>query len=154
MARRAQCQFTEWERLACEVTGVSEPAPVIRIVRHRTENTCVAAALASLLGVTYEQVIAVGAQVDPQHWQWGWSIGETEEIARRLGRPLRRRRTYDLDEDTGLLSLTMRPRGHLALLVDGRIYSMDELDGSVGVWRPDVYLAYHKARPGLLLVAE
>lgn len=123
--------------------------PILRLCQSRTENDCGIVALVCITGASYEDVLRAVCEVDPKHQgRNGLWVRQLEDAARKLGCPLRRRRKYDLDEDTGLLSLSMEtPPDHIVLLVRGTVY---ESDGTL--WEPDVFLKHRKATPGVLLV--
>jgi hypothetical protein len=68
--------------------------------------------------------------------------------AKRLGRPLRFCRTFDLETDTGILGVRSKkwPQEHLVVLKDGLVFDTDAT-----VWDADVFLSAYDAKAISLL---
>lgn len=78
----------------------------------------------------------------------GLSLGELEETAKRLGITLVRQRRYDLEEDTGILSVKVGKLDHVVVLAKGVI--IDSQPGTVHL-DPDQYKAQEGVKFGILL---
>ena len=107
---------------------------------------CAVACLAMLAGVSYEEAL-LAARCDPIR-----SGMETKQIlatAKRLGMPLRFRRRFDLEADTGLLGVRSGkwPSDHLVVLKDGLV-----VDTDATIWDADVFLAAYAAKALSLLM--
>jgi hypothetical protein len=129
---------------------MSDELPVLRLVLQREADDCAIAALATIAGTSYEDALRAVIQIDPKYQgKRGLWIRQLEQAASVLGMPLKRRRKYDLDEDTGLLSIKLRytDGDHIALLANGLIC---ETNGCL--WEPSVYLSCRHATVGILLV--
>lgn len=113
---------------------------------------CVVAALAALIERPYEQVVAVAGRAVPNFWKSGIDNKDMPRIAKRLGVKVKWVTVYDIDEDTGVLSLTYHigTKGHVVLLLEGRIVELE--DRPITSWEPAAYMQAHGARPGHLLV--
>lgn len=131
----------------------AEPTPVLRMVLQRREWDCGVAALSSLTGVAYEEVLAAAARVAPRVEEDGLYLTQMEKIAHELDASLVRKRSsqVDFETDTGILHVyDVRAHVyHVVLLWEGRIL---ETDGSA--WHADVYLATKRFKAGCLLVLE
>jgi hypothetical protein len=123
---------------------------MIRVV-HQTgaHPDCSVAALATFASVTYAQALA--AFTNPSlvlkrgaHWR------EVRAAAKRLGLKTALKRSYDIDEDTGLLYLaSLKPKDddHMVFLWAGRVMDHEQ------AWlNPSAYLAANGFRPESLLV--
>jgi hypothetical protein len=97
------------------------------VVRQRGNADCGVAALANLTGQPYEDVYVEAARVDTKHrgknGLWNYQM---RAIAARLGVTLTSTRTYDLDEDAGILRVrwtgakaVTSPGGHFIAVRDG-----------------------------------
>lgn len=126
-----------------------------RLIRQRAWGDCGTAALTMLLGATYEDVYLEVARIDPVHrGKRGLLSREVILIAARLGIRLTLRRTFDLDQDEGIVRVRptctdspLDPQGHFVWLADGWIQ-----DPQTG-WtlRPAEYLARSAGRASTLL---
>jgi hypothetical protein len=126
----------------------------VRVVKQRHDWDCGAAALASLSGLPYRQIIAMTDVIDYKHQ--GLYNRELVDVARQIGLHLVPTRSFDLQSDGGILRLRWKersargkasPEGHFTVLCDGMIG--DPHDGSVTPWRE--YVLRHGARFGTLL---
>lgn len=126
-------------------------APIIKVVTQRHVADCGVACLAMLLGVSYENALVAVAQVAPDVCVSGLWMKHLQAAAKLLGCRLVRKRHFELDSDTGLLSFSSKrwKLDHLAVLREGLVI---ETDGTI--YDADVYLAVHKAKTGTLLIAE
>ena len=122
----------------------SNPSPIITVIVQRAESDCGVAALAMILGKTYEEVLVACGHDHPRVLTKGlWATGMSR-VAASLGVTLTRKRTFDVETAFGLLCLS----DHVVVLKNGLI--IDPGDGSV--WDADVYLATKDERATLLLV--
>lgn len=109
---------------------------------------CSVACLATYLGLQYERVLAVAVQVNPRVLATGLSDHNIKRVAAKFDSVLRRTRTVDFEESSGILGCT--GMNHVVVLWKGLIF---ELRDST-VWTPEDYLTHHKAKAGRLLTAE
>lgn len=126
-----------------------------RLIFQRKDGDCGVAALATYLGLAYEDVYLVVARVDREYRGGrGLTLTDLEHAAKKLGRPLRRVRCPkpDDDDDEGVLvvnwKMKQRYRGHYVTLLRGLV--IDPADGVILPW--DEYLQMTGARLGTLLV--
>jgi hypothetical protein len=113
---------------------------------------CVVSALSAYLGRPYEEVVAAAGKVYPYFWRTGLENKHAVRVARRLGRRVQFVRDFDIDEDSGVLTLgyNVGRNEHAVLLLEGRILELE--DKPINSWEPSAYLTAHNARAGLLLV--
>jgi hypothetical protein len=124
------------------------PETILRMVEQRHPADCCAAALAMLLGVSYEEALVATSHVEPGVLVAGMYLNQVQRAAKFLGVKLRRTRKYDLETDTGILNVMDDDEfDHVVVLRYGLFFNTD-----LTVWEPDVYLRTRKARPGTLLV--
>ena len=125
------------------------------VVKKRGKGDCATAALAQFTGLSYEDVYLEVARQDPKNrGKDGLSYGAVIDVARFLGFELERVRTYDLNDDEGILGLTWlnparranNPHGHFVVVQQGCIICSD-----FGMRPWDQYLRRYEARPGILL---
>lgn len=118
------------------------------MVAQKHPADCCAAALAMLLGISYEEALVATSQIQPGVLERGLYLNELERAAKQFGVKLARRRKYDLESDTGILNvLDHKGFDHVVVLRYGLFFNTD-----LTVWEPEVYLAAHKAKAGTLLV--
>lgn len=113
--------------------------PLLRIVRARADSDCAVAALAMLLGKTYEDVFAVAAGITPNPHIEGLALAAVRTVADILGSPLSLRHTVDYRASTGLLWLCSsrgKAAAHVVVLTAGLLF-----DTNGSVWTPTDYLA-------------
>jgi hypothetical protein len=99
-------------------------------VRQRGDADCGVAALANLTGLAYEDVYVDAAKVDTKYrGKNGLYNYQVVKIAARLGVTLLTTRTYDLDEDAGILRVrwsgakaVSSPGGHFCAVRDGIVF--------------------------------
>ncbi len=104
------------------------------------------ACLAMLLGLDYEIVLIAFQSIKPL--TEGVKIRDVRAAAKVLGRTLRSTRTWNLQEDTGILAIHSKrwELDHLVVLWDGKV-----VDTDATVWDVDVFLSAYTARPLSLL---
>lgn len=120
--------------------------PLFTVVLQRTDWDCGVAALASLLGQPYEEVLRETAK-----WfavEQGLFSSEMIAVAKQFDTKLKRRvKGIDLEEHYGVLSMRFPAHGpqesHAVLLMSGLIFDPQE-KGTV--WEADTYVAYYKAK--------
>ena len=129
------------------------PAPtVVQLVLKHGLKDCVVASMASYLCKPYEEVVAAASRAYPNFWRYGLENKHAAVIARRLKCPVRWARDYDIDEDSGVLSINyiVGTNEHAVLLLEGKIVELE--DKTVTFWEPSAYLSVHGAKAGLLMV--
>ncbi len=117
------------------------PGPcVLALQTQRHARDCGIACLAMLLGLSYEDVL-LAAPYQAMHC--GMSTRQILLTAKRLGFQLRVVRTFDLEEDTGLLRVGKRKwkTDHLVMLKAGHVFDTDAV-----IWEVDVFLAAFQAQ--------
>lgn len=122
------------------------PTPFLSVVPQRHGMDCAVACLAMLCGVSYEvALLALGV---PQVMTSGAAVRQVRAAAKRLKHPLRMRRVFDLDTDTGILGVRSDrwTSEHLVVLKEGLI-----VDTDATIWDADVFLAAYQATAVSLL---
>jgi hypothetical protein len=129
--------------------------PFVELLMTRGHADCGIVALAMFLNQSYENVLA--AMVTKKHkapHHGGMYTREIVAAAKRFDVVLALRRSWDEEEDTGLLTverLIPDPnefRQHIVLLKFGLIF-----DNDGKVWEPETYYQQHEFKPVSLLVA-
>jgi hypothetical protein len=129
--------------------------PFVELLMTRGHADCGIIALAMFLNQSYENVLA--SMVTKKHKAphvGGLMTREVVASARRFGVKLTLRRSWDEEEDTGLLTVErIRPSKydftqHIVLLRFGLVF---DYDGKV--WEPSTYYKHHGFKPVSLLVA-
>lgn len=117
--------------------------PVVKLQVQRAPGDCAICALSMLLGVPYEDVLgaAVKTTGGSRVHHAGMLTRDMKRTAKKLGVALALRRSVDLEQDEGILSLAAGEHCHAVLLKAGLIF-----DGDGTVWVPDVYLAATRYR--------
>lgn len=125
---------------------------VVQIVPKHGLNDCMVAALASYLCKPYEEVVAACGRIAPGFVKSGLDNDEAQRVARRLKFKTKWVRDYEMDEDTGVLTVKFNVGGkhHAVLLLDGRIFDLE--DRPVVGWEPAAYMLAANVTPNLLLV--
>jgi hypothetical protein len=119
--------------------------PLFTVVQSRTGDDCAIVALATYLGYTYEDVLAVAAVVALDPHRDGLYIPQIRKCASIMGTPLSRRRKWSYEADNGVLSLS-GVHEHVAVLYKGLVF-----DSNGDVWSPKPYLRrYHYTAECLL----
>lgn len=110
--------------------------PILRITTQRGNNDCGVAAIATITGKRYEDVLlAAGKNI----MDTGMTVQEILTTLEKLGMPFKWTKRIRLDEDWGILGVSTPKRTspeHVCVLYDGHIY---DTDGSV--WEADDFLA-------------
>lgn len=122
-------------------------APFLNVIPQRTNMDCGIACVAMLLGVSYEKaLLAFGDELEH-----GAKTRQVQAAARKLGSVLRLRRTFDLENDTGLLAVRSLKwkADHLVVLREGLV-----IDTDATLWEPSCYLQVYEARALSLLVVR
>jgi trans-2-enoyl-CoA reductase len=124
---------------------------VVRYQVSRGDADCALVALSIYLQRSYEDVFGVAvavARTTAPHRQRGLFIREIKQIAKLFGQRLHERKTFDLDEDEGILRLDTPDSDaeHAAFIKHGLVW---DTDGTV--WEMDTYLEATKYRPVSLL---
>lgn len=127
--------------------------PFVELVLQRSKGDCGVAALAMLLGRTYEDVLSAAVtKRNAKPHVGGMFTRQLQRIARRLDARLLLRRAWDLEVSCGLLTVERTEKlpdefqQHLVLLKFGLVF---DTDGSV--WEPETYFAQHGFKPVSLL---
>lgn len=121
--------------------------PFLQVVPQRHSSDCAIACLAMLLGVTYEaSLLAFGSELHN-----GAQTRAIKRAARKLGRVLRWSRRFDLETDTGLLSVRSAKWSgdHMVVLKEGLV-----VDTDASLWEADVYMSAYEATAMSLLTLE
>jgi hypothetical protein len=128
----------------------------LSIVPQRRKMDCGVAALASLLGIPYEDVYVAACAVAPNVARHGLYLHEVRSVALKLGTPLIARRSYDIETDVGILSVRGKSKGkktefwHYVVLRKGDVIDPD----GARIIDADDYFAEQRARPCTLLVVN
>ena len=131
------------------------PAPsVVQLTPKHGLKDCVCAALSAYLGKPYEEVVAAAGKIYPNFHRIGLDNPHTVAVARRLKVPVRWVKDYDIEEDSGVLTISYWAgrTEHVVLLLEGHILELEDLPTTW--WEPAAYFAAHGARAGLLLVRK
>ena len=117
--------------------------PLFHIVLQRRDWDCGVAALASLIGQPYEEVLREAAK-----WfavERGLFSTEMIHIAKQFETTLKRRvKRIDLEEQCGVLTLRFPSNNeHAVLLTNGMIFDPQE-NGTV--WDAETYIEFYKAK--------
>jgi hypothetical protein len=129
--------------------------PVIRVQIQRAAGDCCVASLASITGLSYEDVLAETSKDCNRPHDTGMYFKDIMRVAKRLNYPMRYKRRPDFHLDKGILAVTWWARHgksskkhHAVVLMGGFIF--DFSDGTV--WIPDVYKKrYHSKFGGILI---
>ena len=123
--------------------------PVVLVRPQHTEGDCAIAALAMLLHVSYEDVLALAAQTLKRPHERGLFLNEIERLTVALGHRLKRvRRGYDIDSDTGILGVRSKAYSHVVVIREGVL--IDPVDGEVW-FDPSAYIDAIEGTHGPLL---
>lgn len=101
------------------------PEASIRLFPKQGKNDCAIACLASYLGRDYAEVLIAASRVSKTFWTAGLSGVEHVRVARRLGVKTKWTKTFDLNDDIGVLFVTYHDNStqqHDVLLIEGRIF--------------------------------
>jgi ABC-type bacteriocin/lantibiotic exporter with double-glycine peptidase domain len=128
----------------------------VKIVGQRAEGDCGIAALATLLGLAYEDVYVAASGLDKERGKSGLYVRDIMEIARQLGAPMRINRRPDLDDCRGVLKVKWRKRakgygGHYVVLYEGMVV---DPSGPMVLPHEEWFAAHENGRAAWLLEAE
>ena len=116
--------------------------PFLSVIPQRHAMDCGVCCLAMLLGVSYETALIATRM--PSAMTTGMTTAQIKATAKRLGKPLKTKRTFDLDSDTGILCVRSATKWggleHVVVLKDGLI-----VDTDASLWDADVFLAAYDA---------
>lgn len=130
--------------------------PIFTIVTKRASGDCAVAALATLLQVSYEEVLVAAVNVQPLVLKTGLNNDEIIAVAKLFGRTLEERTGEEIDyrRSTGMLgaklSINKGADEHAVVLCQGLVFDVE--DGEV--WRAREYLKRYKAKHIDLLELE
>jgi ABC-type bacteriocin/lantibiotic exporter with double-glycine peptidase domain len=119
----------------------------LQVVPQRHSSDCAIACLAMLVNVTYEAaLLAFNSECKN-----GAQVRAIKAAARRLGFKLRWSRKFDMDTDTGILSVRSArwASDHVVVLKEGLI-----VDTDASLWEVDCYLAAYEATAMSLLTLD
>lgn len=120
---------------------MAENKGLFRIINQRGKHDCGVAALATLLGRTYEEILISAGRISPNVLKKGLYSSDLVRIAAEFNTSLSRKvQKIDLDEHSGILGLRYpTKREHFVYLTNGLVF--DPQDENV-VW--DAYLYVKK----------
>lgn len=128
--------------------------PFVELILQRSTADCGITALAMLLGRPYEDVfVAAITKKYRQPHKAGMYARQIQELSRRLGTKLVLKRTWDLENSCGLLTVEKIDKTeqdfaqHLVLLKFGLIFDTDAT-----CWEPDFYFEKQGFKPVSILV--
>lgn len=96
--------------------------PFTTIVPQRGHGDCGIAALATFLGRSYEDVFEATIGIAPSPHHRGLWMSQIMRVAATFGVTLRRRRKFNIDEDTGIIGIR---RDHVGVLREGIVIDSD-----------------------------
>lgn len=137
---------------------LAAPPDVLRwSPRSAGHGDCTIAAIELACGVTYEQALAAAVQVDPNVLDRGLHGTEIVRTVQLLGFAGELRRTYNLEEDTGMLFVQERGGRrvhHVVYLWEGRI--LEPRDDRRQLWlSAEQFLKHYRYKAyGLIVVKE
>lgn len=106
-------------------------APVNRIESRRQSSDCGVWALATYLGIPYEQVFSKTVRLDKRKGEDGLTVATMQRIAKSLGHPLDfRRRVEDLHDEYGIMLV----EDHVVVLRNGLVFDTDATVWDVDSW--------------------
>jgi hypothetical protein len=120
----------------------------LTVIAQRHKMDCGIAALAMLLGLSYERVSVIAYAIAADVATTGLNLKEIQAIAQHCGVSLDRHRTYNLETGLGILSVRRPTWWHCVILRQGII-----VDPNAGrIFEARDYLSSQKARACTLLV--
>jgi hypothetical protein len=121
------------------------------IVPKRGENDCGIAALATYLRRDYEEVLLAAGRVSKNVWNIGLACTEFVRVAKLLGVKAQWFKTFNLEEDSGVLWVSYHDvsNEHIVVLNDGWIY--DPEHNPVSCWEQDDFMRHNNAFGNALL---
>lgn len=136
---------------------MAAPPDVLRwSPRSDGHGDCALSALSLACGVTYEIALAAALKVDPDILIAGLTMREIQRVLRNLGFKGRYARQVDLDEGTGILSVSqshVKSSGHVVYLWEGRI--VEPMHDRQQLWlQAAAYLSHFKYKTEWLLTVK
>lgn len=124
--------------------------------RSAGHGDCAVAALELACGVSYETALAACINVVPAALKRGLTLKEMQKAATFLGFVTKRRRKFDLEEDTGILCV-IDPKDasseHAVYLWEGRI--IEPMSDRCQLWlSAPAFLAHYQYKATTLLALE
>lgn len=134
---------------------MAAPPDVLRwSPRSDGHGDCALSALSLACGVTYEVALAAALKVDSAILTAGLTMREIQRVLRKLGFKGQYARRVDLDEGTGILSVSqphVEGSGHVVYLWEGRI--IEPMHDRQQLWLDAAsYLSHYKYKAEWLLV--
>jgi len=123
---------------------------MLKPIKMHHKGDCAVCCLAMTLNVPYWQVVKTAEALVPDVRTTGLWDRQIDRVARLLGFKVKRTRTYNIEEDTGILTIDYGKgkSSHAVSLFHGTIIDPE----FCLLWEPDVYLAIDRAKPRSLLV--
>jgi len=110
-------------------------APIMRVESRRQSNDCATWALATYLGVPYEDVWTQVLRRDRSKGKNGLHTATTIRIAKALGRPLIKVRPGQITDDSyGVLMVTHPQNNHAAVIRNGLVFDTDATVWDLPSW--------------------
>lgn len=110
-------------------------APIMRVESRRQSNDCATWALATYLGVPYEDVWAQVLRLDRSKGRNGLHTATMLRIAKALGRPLARVRPLKITDDSyGVITVTHPDNAHAAVVRNGLVFDTDATVWDLPSW--------------------
>jgi len=122
---------------------IALPPDVVRWIHRSGEDPdCGITALALACGQTYDAVLGEAVKIEPKAVTWGLRIRDMRKVAAKFGFSTRLLRKFDLNEDTGILSVSGPEGEHVVYLWEGRI--IEPRQDSRSLWLdPHDFLEHH-----------
>ena len=131
--------------------GISE-LPVVKVLAQHGQGDCCITALAMLTGLSYDDVLEAASSVLRKPHRRGMYVSQILATAAVLHLPLVKRRRFDPEHDTGILTVYCRAgrthSNHVVLLRWGLIFDTADCE----VWEYGAFMAQYAATPKTLLV--
>ena len=126
--------------------------PALKLQVQRSDGDCCIASLATLTGISYEDILIEAAKEQKKPHADGLFFTDLMRIAKRVNYPLRKKKVNFL-KDIGLLDVRLYSNSpnmnlHCVVLMAGMIYDMS--DGTV--WLPQEFKKRYRAQFGAILV--
>lgn len=132
------------------------PAVLHWSARSEAHGDCAIAALSLACGASYEEAVAACVTAVPKALDRGMTLKELEKAARGLGFATRRRLKYDVDDDTGILSVMVpgdHSTEHCVYLWEGRV--VEPMSDRRQLWlSATAFLSHYGYKAGTLLALE
>lgn len=130
--------------------GFYQVENVVRVIKQREDSDCSVAVLAMLAGISYEDALRVACGVDDEGATDGLYITQLIAAAADLEITLKRRRSFNINTDSGILYLIDKKNDfnrHVVILKKGVI-----IDTNDTIWfDPAKFLKFHNYKATMLL---